>query len=83
MGKTQNRGADNVPSAPGDLGGLALIASMADTTWRMFVPTLPLIIAGDHFDKQFGTKPWLMLLGAVIGGLIAAWLIRLQLRRKA
>lgn len=83
MGKTQNSGTDNVPHAPGDSGALALIVGMADTTWRMFVPTLPLIILGDHFDKQFGTKPWLMLLGAVVGGLIATWLIRLQLRRKA
>lgn len=83
MGKTQNSGTDNVPHAPGDSGALALIMSMADTTWRMFVPTLPLIIIGDHFDAQFGTRPWLMLLGAVIGGLIAAWLIHVQLRRKA
>ena len=83
MGKTQNSGTDNVPNAPGDTGALALIMSMADTTWRMFVPTLPLIMLGDYLDKQFNTKPWLMLTGAVIGGLIAAWLVRAQLRRKS
>jgi hypothetical protein len=83
MGKMQSTGTDNVPSAPGESSSFVLIMSMADTTWRMFVPTIPLIILGDSLDKQWNTKPWLMLAGAVVGGLIAAWLIRLQLRRKA
>lgn len=58
-----------------------LIASMADTTWRMFLPTIGLLLVGDALDSQLSTKPWLMLLGALIGGLIAVWLIRKQLRR--
>lgn len=82
MGKTQNSGTDNVPSASSETGALALILSMADTTWRMFVPTLPLIILGDYLDGQFNSRPWLMLTGAVVGGLIAAWLVRAQLRKK-
>lgn len=75
------KGAGSAPDAQPSLGAIALIASMADTTWRMFLPTLPLIVAGDYFDKQYGTKPWFMLLGAVVGGIIAAWLIRQQLRK--
>lgn len=82
MGKLQSDGTNKAPDAPGNSGALLLLMSMADTTWRMFVPTLSLIILGDYLDKQIGSKPWLMLVGAVIGGLIASWLVRLQLRRK-
>lgn len=60
---------------------LYLIASMADTTWRMFVPTIGLLLVGNALDDKFATKPWLMLLGVGIGGLIAAYLVRHQLRR--
>jgi F0F1-type ATP synthase assembly protein I len=62
---------------------LYLIASMADTTWRMFVPTLGLLLIGNALDGNYGTKPWLMLIGAGLGGLIAAYLVRLQLRKGA
>lgn len=82
MGKKQNSDTGSVSDASGSMGALALIATMADTTWRMFAPTLPLIIVGDYFDKQLHSKPWLMLLGAIVGAVIAAWLIRAQLRKR-
>lgn len=85
MGNAQQ--TSNVPNAH-DSGAnrspsLVLIASMADTTWRMFVPTIPLIVLGNWLDGQWHTKPWLLLAGAVVGGAIAAGLIRAQLRRHA
>lgn len=55
---------------------------MADTTWRMFVPIVGLLLAGRYVDTMTGTKPLLMLLGAVIGTGIAALLIKSQLKRK-
>ena len=69
---------DVAPSRP---SALYLIATMADTTWRMFVPTIALILAGNWLDKQYGVRPWLMLLGALIGTIIAAYLIKRQLLR--
>ncbi|MFZ1600185.1 MAG: AtpZ/AtpI family protein, partial [Candidatus Saccharimonas aalborgensis] len=60
---------------------LVMIATMADTTWRMFVPTVGLIAAGDALDGRFLTRPWLMLTGALIGSLLAALLIKRQLQR--
>lgn len=60
---------------------LVMIATMADTTWRMFVPTVGLIVAGDALDGRFTTRPWLMLTGALIGSLLAALLIKRQLQR--
>jgi len=63
-----------------DSSSFRLIASMADTTWRMFVPTIGLLLIGNALDGTYGTKPWLMLLGALVGGMIAAYLVRQQLR---
>jgi len=60
---------------------LPVLLDMADTTWRMFVPTIGLLLVGRHYDVKFGTKPWLMLAGVAVGALIAALLIRRQLVR--
>ncbi len=56
-----------------------ILLDMADTTWRMFVPTIGLLLLGRHYDLRFGTKPWLMLAGALVGALVAAFLIRRQM----
>jgi len=60
---------------------LYLIATMADTTWRMFVPTIGLLLVGKALDDRLGTKPLLLLTGIVVGGAIAAYLIKRQLRK--
>ena len=54
---------------------------MADTTWRLFIPTIGLLLVGRHFDVRFDTKPWLMLAGVVVGAVIAMLLIQNQLKR--
>ncbi len=59
---------------------LYLILSMMDTTWRMFVPTIGLLLVGVALDDRYGTKPWLMLLGTSLGALIAVYLVKRQLR---
>lgn len=56
-----------------------LLLDMADTTWRMFIPTIGLLLIGRRLDVRYDTKPWLMLAGALVGGLIAAWLVKRQL----
>lgn len=60
---------------------ISLIIEMADTTWRMFVPTVGLLLIGRYFDVRYHMKPWLMLVGATFGALIAAQLIRKQLKK--
>jgi hypothetical protein len=59
-----------------------LMLDMADTTWRMFVPIVGLLLVGRYVDTKTGTKPLLMLMGAFIGSLIAWALIRKQLKKK-
>ena len=61
--------------------GLYLITSMADTTWRMFVPTIGLLLAGNALDASYGTKPWFLLLGVSVGALISLVLIKQQISR--
>ena len=60
---------------------LYLIATMADTTWRMFVPTVGLLLIGNWLDGKYHTKPWLLLIGAMIGAGIATYLVKRQLQR--
>lgn len=58
-----------------------LLGTMADTTWRMFVPTVGFILLGFWADTSWQTKPWLTFVGLVIGSLITAGLIKQQFKR--
>jgi hypothetical protein len=59
----------------------SILLDMADTTWRLFIPTIGLLLVGRHFDVRFDTKPWLMLAGVAVGAVIAMFLIKNQLKR--
>lgn len=67
------------PKAPNAV--LTMILTMADTTWRMFVPILGLLVAGIFGDKALGSFPWLTLVGFIAGVAISALLIRRQLKK--
>lgn len=56
-----------------------ILATIGDTTWRMFVPTVGLTMLGVWLDSGFGTKPWLMFMGIVIGFLGAFLLVKKQI----
>jgi len=58
-----------------------MLATIGDTTWRLFVPSVGLTIAGLLLDKQFHSSPWLLIAGVVIGALLAVWLVRMQLKK--
>jgi hypothetical protein len=80
MSTSPNKGdGKNVP--PDSSTVILLLLTLADTTWRLFVPSVGLTIAGLLLDKQFGTKPWLMITGVILGVLIAILLIRMQLKK--
>ena len=59
---------------------LALLASMADTTWRMFTPPALLVAGGIYLDLHYGTKPWMTVLGTVAGLGFSILLVRRQLK---
>jgi hypothetical protein len=80
MGTSPNNGDDkNVP--PNSSTVILLLLTMADTTWRLFVPTVGLTVLGLVLDKQFATTPWLMIVGVVIGTVLAVLLVKLQLKK--
>jgi F0F1-type ATP synthase assembly protein I len=66
--------------AKDSISDLKIIQSFADTTWRIAVPVIGLTLIGIYIDKNHGTKPWLTLLGSVIGFIIAALLVKRQIR---
>lgn len=74
------RNDDDQRSAPSAKIVLTLFGTVADTTWRMFVPTLGGTALGIWADRSFGTAPLWTLIGVTIGSMAAFGLIYLQLR---
>lgn len=60
---------------------LAFVATIADTTWRMFVPSVGFTLLGVWADAEWNTKPWLMAVGIVIGAVSAYLLVSRQIAR--
>ena len=59
--------------------GLMLFAVIADTTWRMFVPSIGLTLLGVWLDSEWRMKPWFMISGIVVGTIAAIALVRRQI----
>ena len=59
---------------------LLVFGTIADTTWRMFVPAVGGAILGALADRAWGTKPWLTIVGITLGVVIAGLLVWLQLK---
>lgn len=65
---------DNQPEALG-----TILATIGDTTWRMFVPSVGFTLLGVWADSHFSTKPWLMAGGVLVGFASAALLVKKQI----
>lgn len=63
------------------LGSLAL--DFLDTSWRIAVPVVLFASIGIFLDIKIDSKPWLTLVGTVIGFLFAGILLKQQLRAAA
>lgn len=58
---------------------LLLLGTIADTTWRMFVPIVGLLMLGVWVDKTYDSLPWGIVSLTILGIAIAAELVRRQL----
>ncbi|HEY0965255.1 MAG TPA: AtpZ/AtpI family protein [Candidatus Saccharimonadales bacterium] len=59
-----------------------MLSTIGDTTWRMFAPTLIGIVGGYALDNMLHTKPWLFILGTILGLIGAGLLVKQQLQKK-
>lgn len=71
---------DTTTTPPSSSTVVLLLATIGDTTWRMFAPTIGLTVVGVYGDNLFATKPWLTVTGIILGTIGAALLIRSQFR---
>lgn len=80
MSKASNS-TDKSPTPSNRSAVVLMLGDIADTTWRMFVPTVGLMTAGYFADQTLGTKPWLFVLGLIVGSVIAGKLVYNQLKK--
>ena len=82
MGTSRNDDGTDKRTSRSDDSVLYIWRTLADTTWRLFVPTVGGTMLGVWADSAWSTKPWLMIAGIVVGALGAFVLVRLQLTKK-
>ncbi len=56
-----------------------LLGDLASTTWRMFIPVIIGLLAGDKIDTLVDIRPIGLILGIIIGTAIAGLLVKRQL----
>jgi F0F1-type ATP synthase assembly protein I len=59
---------------------ILLLATIADTTWRAFVPTIGGTILGIALDNTLHTAPLMTTLLIIVGFVLSTLLIILQIR---
>ncbi len=59
---------------------LVLFGTVADTTWRMFVPTIGGLALGLWADSVFSTSPILAIAGVCIGAIASLGLVFVQVK---
>lgn len=72
---------DATPTPPDHSPVVLLLGTVADTTWRMFTPTIGLCLVGLAVDRAQATEPWFMLAGLIVGVGISTILIVRLLKR--
>jgi hypothetical protein len=80
MSRSQNQ-RGTTPTPPDHTTVVLLLGTIADTTWRMFVPIIGLTILGVFGDNTYHTKPWLTMSGIVLGVAIASLLVIRQIKK--
>lgn len=71
----------DVPETPpSNTTVILLLGTIADTTWRMFVPVILGTVGGMWLDSGWHSQPVMSIAGLLLGAAITAVLIRQQLR---
>lgn len=66
---------------PPEPASTVVFMTIADTTWRMFVPSVGGTLLGVWLDATFQTGPWLLFAGCILGLIVAVWAVKAQLKK--
>lgn len=80
MKQTQQPKDDPAP-APSRSTAILLIKTVADTTLRLFVPSVGGTVIGVIIDNIYDTKPWGTVVGVIGGALLAFMLVYMQIKK--
>ncbi len=72
---------DDKASAPDSKTVLMVFATVGDTTWRLFIPSISGTLLGLWADKAFDTVPIFLIIGIVVGSITAVMLVRAQIKK--
>lgn len=79
MGKVESK-TTSTDKLPGEGTDLVILKTVADTTWRLFLPSIGLTVLGIIADKILDTKPWMTFIGVTIGAILSFTLVYGQLK---
>lgn len=65
---------------PKSKDALIIFGTVADTTWRLFIPTIGFLSLGIWADTSYQTRPLWTLLGVSCGTIISLYLVYQQLK---
>jgi hypothetical protein len=77
--KTSEHGTHHEP--PKQSTVLLLLGTIADTTWRMFLPVLIGVAVGFWLDSVLKTQPWLAITGVILGSIGSGYFVLQQLKQ--
>lgn len=78
---TRKQPANDSAKVPNRSTAILLFSTLVDTTWRLFVPTIGLTLIGVAADNYWDTKPWITVIGIIVGTVLAFGLILQQLKK--
>lgn len=57
-----------------------MLLTIADTTWRLFLPSVGGTALGLWADNSWDTKPWLTITGVTVGSILSFVLVYAQIK---
>lgn len=78
---TSPNNSDDKPTPPSRSTVVLLLGTLADTTWRMFVPIIGLCLLGRYIDHLADSMPWGTVIGLLLGCIISVLLVLRQLKK--
>lgn len=78
---TQDKPQDSAPVPSSSKIFTIMLATIADTTWRLFLPSVGGTALGVWGDNSFNTKPWLTITGVTLGSILSVVLVYMQIKQ--